>query len=491
MALYYITQKPESFQNLIQGSHSGFGFQEIPPSAGPLFVNFYRKELGLDFSLAGLVRRLRLFYNQPTLTDADAIPGFVYGSPNSVRSPGSTGLDEALIQVNTGSPRIPIIIIPDIGGSRIFAKWSRNNTEYVKHLDAFGNFETADKWKCKDIETSWTDLWFPNSTSGLVEYCWSSVARIEPESGIPKNAQGVETMVPNIDSSDSGLNFIDDSSTGKSPYSTLVKSLISIGYVPGSTLFGAHYDFRRITQDMPRFVAMLSGLINAKNAGSGTGAIIIGHGFGAVIASNFIQQVNPQWSKDNIKAFVPINGSWGGVPKALKVLLSGDALQSTEESKLVRNTTRNYDGLQLLLPGPELYNNEKILDVDTATYTINQVPEILKTIMLDSNVLNEFRHASLVTPDTNVFIMAGTGLATESSYKYASDTLDTLVRINNKYIGDGTVPESVPMKINAMWSATNPNVQLKMYNNAEHLQILSMYEPLKDLLEYIVGLNKM
>lgn len=477
--------KTEHFENLYQGSKSGFGFQEI--SGNPLFVNFYRKELGSDFELAGLLRRNRVFNNQPTLTNGNAIPNFIRTNPNQVRNPQAKGLDNGLTQISTGPSRVPIIIIPDIGASLIMGMWNRNNTEYVKQLDAYGNFESGSMWKCKDIQNTWTKLWFPDKKDGLSEYCWSSVARMDVDKqGIPINASGVQSMVPDISSSDSGLNFVDSSGTGKSPYSMLIKSLMSIGYEPGSTLFGAHYDFRNVIHDIQRLISMIVNLINIKQSK----AIIIGHGFGAVIASNILQQINQVWVRDNIKAFIPICGTWGGVPKALRVYLSGDKMQSREEAKLVRDTSFNYDGLVMMLPSPLMYDSTTILKLDTTTLSSNKVPDIIKSVgsSINYDAIAEFNRVSLLEPPVSVFMMGGTGLQTESSFKYPMGSFDDPLYVYSEYIGDGTVPEITLRKIRSKWSQKS-NTMLKLYQNAEHIQILSTYEPIKDLLDFIVANN--
>jgi hypothetical protein len=66
-----------------------------------------------------------------------------------------------------GKRRNPVIIVPDLGTSKIFAQWDRPNTLDVKRLDAYGNFEISSRWRCREVQDKWVPLWFPDETTGL------------------------------------------------------------------------------------------------------------------------------------------------------------------------------------------------------------------------------------------------------------------------------------------------------------------------------------
>jgi hypothetical protein len=444
----------EAFENLELGSMSGFGFQKME-SGSPLFVNFYSPQFGSDHALSNALRKLKMFFQaQP-------------------RTP------ELMNAQDFG--RIPIIIIPSIGASKIYGRWNKNGSDYVKTLDAYGNFETSDKWKCKDVQDSWTNLWFPQDKDGLAEYCWSEVTKIDTASGTLANQQGVSTAVNDMGS----LDFIKG-------YDTLIRALNDIGYINGITLFGANYDFRKFTTDANMYYAALTNLINKL----GSRCIIIGHGLGACIANNYLVSMDPSWKNDKIAAFFSISGTYGGIPKALRVFLSGEKLPNDKESQLIRDTAINWDSLQMLMPSKTMYGQSNLVSNNGLYYNASKIPELVSMAgsSIPQNVMDtvkSFSEKALLAPGVPVYIMAGVGRYTESSYDY--DSLGTSfdsVDVKHDYTGDGTVPDFVPKKIYDAWNASQSKpVNFKTYQGLEHLEIMSVQEPIGDILNTIVSLQ--
>ncbi len=466
------SQAQEKFENTILGSKSGFGFQKQSTDK-PMFINFYPEQLGSDFRLADLLRRLKVFKMTPTITNGNQYPAYIASKPFGPIDTSNTY--RGITQVNAGAKRVPIIIVPSIGASKIYAKWSKNGSDYVKKLDAYGNFETSDRWKCKDIQDTWTNLWFPKGTNGLVEYCWSVNAKIDTSNGYLSNGQGVDTTINEIGQ----LDFMPG-------YDTLIKSFVDIGYVPGSTLYGLNYDFRKITTDVQVFNSSLQNLITSLNGP----CIIIGHGLGACVANQFLANMNQGFKDSKIKAFVSIAGTFGGVPKALKTLMSGDYIANKQESKLIRNTTLNYDGLHLMLPNPTVYKDFQIVSHNSYHYKTTDIPLLAKKVgsTVPYEIIANFNNNTLRAPGVLSYVMAGTGLYTESNYIYSNLLDDPLTTFKN-FSGDGTVPEFAS-KYPLEWAKKQKNpVIYRSYENAEHLTILSMYEPVSDLLKVVSDLN--
>jgi hypothetical protein len=470
-----VTLTKEKFINVPLGSKSGFGFQEQDPNM-PLFINFYPKQLGSDFALNGLLRHLKVNKLNPTIVNGNELQML---TESRVYGYGQNGSN----QVNIGAPKVPIIIIPTIGASKVYAKWSRNGSDYVKTLDSYKNFETSEKWKCKDIQNEWTSLWFPEKgVDGLVEFCWSSIAKTEPGPNGPLagpvNANGVKTTVNDMGQ----LDF-------EPGYDTLIKALNAIGYVNGSTLFGANYDFRKITTDMPTFTTQLKALIETVDH-MGTGVVIIGHGFGASLANAFINSVPAEWKSKHVNSFVSVSGAFGGCPKALRVLLSGESGPNASENLLIRNTVENYDSLRLMLPNPAVYGPASpgtlIETSNYVSYTINDIPKILKESgIIDINT-GSMSASILKDPQVPVYVLRGTNVFTESNYMYPNLTEgpQPSPEVQKNYSGDGTMPD-IALDYPMSWS----NVKTKVYDNAEHVKILSMLEPIQDILTLVNDIN--
>ncbi len=461
----------EQFMNIGLGSKSGFGFQEQSLDRA-LFVNFYPNELGTDFRLSSLLRKLKMYNQGPTLTNANQLPRYL------VSGPVNSGVYNGISQVTKGAPRIPIIIVPTIGASKIYGRWSKLGSDYVKKLDAYGNFETSTQWKCRDVQDNWEKLWFPEGTQGLVEYCWSSLMKTDTSSGYVNNQQGLSTAVNDMGQ----LDFGSDS------YNVLIKALNAIGYVNGQTLFGANYDFRKVTTDLLSFTRELKGLIDSKGP-----CIIIGHGFGACLANAFLNSIDNAWKQRNIVSLLSISGTFGGCPKALRVLMSGEgpnAVSNRQESKIIRNTTLNYDSLSLMLPNPSIFGDTVLVSQNMKKFSAHEIPELLKRVNsnVPSGILGDFTMKMLKAPEVPVYIMAGTGLNTESGYVY-SDLLDSPQQTLKGYVGDGTVPD-MSLRYPLEWSKyQKQDVNFKFYENAEHAQILSMYEPVSSILKLLCSKN--
>lgn len=448
----------EHFQNNQLGSMSGFGFTKVE-STGPLFANFYSSQMGKDFLLSNLLRKLKMEIQYPTISNGQQF-GTQY---NSQMNPQ-----------NMGKNLSPIIIIPTIGASKIYAKWNKNGTKYVKKLDAYGNFEEAQKWKCKDLQETWTQIWPPSTQiDGLAEYCWVQNATV--------NEPGVTTTINNPGILDFGTNA----------YDNLIKSLVSTGYVVGSTLFGFNYDFR--TLDINNIATSLTALIEKLARGSNKRVILVGHGLGSMIVNNVLVNRNPMWKDSFVNCFVSISGSFGGAPKALRTLISGEYRPDPNEGKLIRNASANYAGLYWMLPNPTVYGTvyplilNKSMNVGDIPNIIKQVsPVILNNESMYETFMQVNNSASLSgalkSPGVKTFVLVGTNIPTEIAYSYVEYTDNPYQTVIQS--GDGSIPDA-SLRVPYKWADTT----VKIYDSAEHVKIMSMYEPVKDFLNIVNFMN--
>lgn len=470
----------------------------------PLFVNFYNKIFGSDFNLNSVIRKLRYTNNYPTLFN-----GFQQGILTSGQG-----------QLNIGKKKCPIVIIPDIGASKIFAIWSKKTDQFVNKLDSSGRFETAQPWKCRDLQETWTKLWFPTDNSDLSQFCWKeNIKMVYDGKGGVENVEGVQTMTSGMGKLDFETNI----------YDTLINGLQSLGYVNDSTLFGASYDFRKIfnVDDFAEYSVSLTNLIERSvGMNGGRKAILIGHGLGSVVANLVLVNLNKQWKDQYIECFMSINGSFGGNPKALRVFMSGENLPSREESKIIRNASINFTGLQMLLPRVEIYGNLPLVYHQEIVYTAQNIRVLLEKVgkMLGTdgkdcvnvynNVVNSMAMKSLEAPGVVVYAFMGDNLDTESSYNYGSSLIDNPTKIipyydvnkpnysnfngyNNvsgdkkmsSFSGDGTNPKFAMSYILGWTKFQNEPVHYKFYDKGEHVKILMMENPMKDLLNIVKEYN--
>jgi hypothetical protein len=485
----------EKFMNIPLGASSdgpyGLGFKKIS-SDNPLFANFYAPILGSDFKLNSTIRKLKLESNSPTILNGLKVGAFT-----------SVGLG----QVNLGPRKAPVFIIPTIGASTIYAQWSKPNgsTMSAKKLDAYGNFQETTKWSCKDTEDSWTKIWFPGETSSLSKYCWVDNVSVRPTSNEIVNNPGISTELSNMGSLDFETKI----------YDVLITALYAMSYVQGTTLFGASYDHRLIASDsvFEGYKRSLTSLIETSVSNNKKRAILIGHGLGAVVMNKILVSMPRSWLENNIESFFVVSGTFGGVPKALRVLMSGESLPDPQDQQLIRNATLNFSGLHMMLPRPEVYSKQKLVSYKQNEYTASDIPVLLKKVSEDilhnNDVVDTYNLVSkdtdyLKAPQVPVYIFAGVNVPTESSYNYDSLIDDPAVNypsygtdsgtqsefaFDQDYNGDGTVPKFV-LEFPLSWAQQQTqSVQMKFYERAEHSKIMMMNEPVSDLLEIIKILN--
>jgi len=465
----------ESFKNIGLGSKSGFGFSEGITNF-PLFLNRYPKQLGSDFKLRSYIMKSK-YIGQ--------------GSSHVERGLFTNGLG----QINIGPSKIPVILIPGLGTVPIFAKWSIQNSPTIKTLDAYNTYETSTKWSCKEVQKDWIPIWLPD-VEGLAEYCFLNNAKIINSEGSPENSEGVTTIIPH----ENDLSFLNGYMTD------LINALESNGYVQGSTLFGLSYDFRKITNKQVFDDLLESFMSLVTNIGP---CIIIGHDLGAVIANLLIRRLQLNFKKNYIKKFISISGAFGGCPKALRVFLSGE---SFDNSDIMKDTVNNYSGLHLMMPNTKIYNNAQLLNFKNVNYTSNDIPKLIMktygkdTLDLYNNSLS-YQNESLKEPGVPTYILSGTNIMTESNYIYENSLSDdpqkkypyfditqgnqsnfefnNLERIDHSFNGDGTMTD-LSMKYPLSWSKLQKEpVFFKFYNEAEHLKILSMNDPIVDIINII------
>ena len=470
---------------------SGFGFEKTG-SERPLFINFYPKNLGTDFSLQGIIRKLR-FLSKNIPTKANGL---------------QFGIFEDDGQKNMGPKLSPIILIPGLGSTKIFARWNKQNTKSVKVDDAYGNFDTSEKWSCKGTQVDWESLWFPMDTDPLATSCWVDNVKIIYDQGSNSvlNNDGISTIVP-----DMGAMIFESTEMN-----TLINGLMALGYTPGSSLFGASYDFRKICSDISQFQKSFVSLVENSVLLNGRKAIIISHDLGTTVINYVLNTLDQAWKDKYIQCSIMFSPVIGGLSKALRTFLSGDNIPSNDNQiSYIRDSALNFTGLQLMLPAPEVFGPRPLLQFRQVSYDASKISNLINMASSSLNnkdagliydkIVRPFQKKSLEGPRVPVYVLAGINLDTESDYVYN----DTLIDRPNKntpyyksnlpyeteylypslYNGNGSVAKFV-LDYPKLWASqqTEP-VFFKFYERAEHVKILSMAEPVTDVLEIIREFN--
>ncbi len=158
-----------------------------------------------------------------------------------------------------------------------------------------------------------------------------------------------------------------------------------------------------------------------------------------------------------------------------------------------------------MLPDQNIYGNNPLIHLNGVSYTSYDIQKLLK---IDSEELinmyklcKDVRTTAMKAPGVTVFILGGDGVNTESSYNYKKSLTDEPEKnfpyyqldlpssqrfsYPDYFIGDGTMPKFA-QEYPIFWSKTQrEQIFFQFFEDAEHCDILSMYEPIKYLLDII------
>lgn len=423
----------------------------------PLFLNLCPK-FGQDFRLFDVVQKLK-----------------INGSNNSPSWNG-TYVKGSETRSETESRKLrPIILIPGLGASSLFARWNKTSSGSVQTIDGSGNFQQPNTMSCNQVQNSWVHIWPPN-VSGLASFCWADNTRVTVNGNRIVNAVGVDTTTQEIGSIEFANNDY---------MSTLIDALESLGYEQGINLFAANYDFRKIgdSTEINAWCLSVSKLIEQNCSIQENPAIIIGHDLGAVVANYFLVGAVQEWKDRFIDKFISVSGTFGGCPKALRSVLSGVSAPSDVEN--FNNVIKTSSGLSLMLPNPLVFGNESIVQLNRVLYSSKDTQKMVETVSTDAakilKISEKIRDISMNAPGVEVHLLAGTDIDTESSYIYDMSLVNE-PEILEHSVGDGTMT-NLALEYPIWWSKYQVQpVYFQFFSGVEHTKILSTLEPVQYIL---------
>ncbi|KAL0283454.1 UNVERIFIED_CONTAM: Lecithin-cholesterol acyltransferase-like 1 [Sesamum radiatum] len=150
----------------------------------------------------------------------------------------------------------------------------------------------------------------------------------------------------------------------------LVRSLEKVGYVSGSNLFGAPYDFRYglAAEGHPsnvgsKFLSDLKNLIEStSNSNGGRPVILLSHSLGGLFVLQFLDRNPTSWRSKYIKHFIALSAPWGGTVEEMRTFASGNAFGvPLVDPLLVREEQRSCSTNLWLMPSPQVFNRTRPL----------------------------------------------------------------------------------------------------------------------------------
>lgn len=280
------------------------------------------------------------------------IEDFIKNQPNQRWNGWKIVPEELKVSYKVGEPAklAPIIIVPGLGGSILYTKWNFSDTQYAQFQEEVGHNPL-----CFQKQETWEQIW-PSINGVKPDWtgasCWRY--RVEPlydpYYGFI-NKPGVDVSpwrIPPINAN--GDLEISDDFGGTTGVDILLKiggiSLANMfhnpimdfrtnGYVDKESLFGAPYDFRRITsKDYSKlYFSALKKLIEYAVDRNGKKAIILSHSLGCTTFKLFLSSYLPStmgaadaqsWKDEYLQIWMPIGAPFGGAPKSLRIIVSGD-----------------------------------------------------------------------------------------------------------------------------------------------------------------------
>jgi lysophospholipase-3 len=389
----------------------------------------------------------------------------------------------------------PVILVPGLGGSELEAKLHR--------------FDVP-AWYCsKDYD--WYTLWI-SIEEVIASPCLLSNLGITYNSNnnTYSNVAGVQIRALDW----GGLNGINclDNDDGSwicgltAYYQPISTALEGIGYVAGTNLYGAPYDWRLGTDYLYTTVwaQNFTALIEDAYTANGNQAVhLITHSMGGPTVLYFLNQKSQQWKDQYVASFVPIAGPWSGSPKALGAVVAGDNFgaeifgMSLLDRSVIANISRMSGGVMELVPNANYYNETwDFIVTPSKGYDDEEFPQLFSDLGLQPATTALYQHMaplidSLSHPNINTYCLYGYGLETPYQYVFANDfapgVWQEASQINSDNFGDGTVPLESLQLCNT-WDGIQPDqTACREYDLSGHIAILTDEELLADLLNIVTG----
>lgn len=296
-----------------------------------------------------------------------------------------------------------------------------------------------------------------------------------------------------------GISYLDDGWDGKglnvtAYYAPLIADLEAAGYVSGHDLRGAPYDWRQpfnANQMFPRMKALIEEMY--EDAGNRP-VNIVAHSFGNIQTAFFMnQQVDQAWKDKYIDNFISVAGPWSGAPKALKAVLSGDdfgfalpGFSSLIDPLKVRKIARNAGGVIILVPEPEFWQGEVLVQTPHKNYTVNMISELLQDAGApESNIIYKSVDKTIediTAPNVPMHCLYGINQHTEIAYRYTQG-FDKQPEIFYTQYGDGVVPGISLVRCAQFATQQKQEVEIMEFDLLDHMNVLTDEEVLQYILK--------
>jgi lysophospholipase-3 len=339
----------------------------------------------------------------------------------------------------------PVVLIPGLAGSVIYAK-----------LD---NVKPAKKIICKKT-ADWYRIWVntkelvPEQKDCLVS---NMMLHYNATSDVYSNTPGVTLDTNYHFGTTDSVKCLDPSLCKETGYfDDLIDYLVEeFGYVAGSNLHGAGYDWRLAADAFVQpgnYYDKLQELIETTvGNNTGGGAHLIAHSLGGPTTLAFLNSRPSEWKQKYVASLISLSGVFGGAAEMAYSAISGDNFGvPIVPHDYLRPVQASAASGTWMLPIQAAFGNDRpIIFSSTKNYTTNDWMDMLDDLGLDQAAAilknQESKHLSMTDlkpPDVEWHLMYGTGVKTGREYHYKGDFTPSFSKDAAKVVyadGDGTV----------------------------------------------------
>jgi lysophospholipase-3 len=296
-----------------------------------------------------------------------------------------------------------------------------------------------------------------------------------------------------------GIDFLDYSWGGEplsvtAYFAPLIADLKGAGYRPGIDLRGAPYDWRQPFNANNMFSRMKALIEEMFEESGGLAVNIVAHSFGNIQTSFFLNQhVNQTWKDKYIDNFISVAAPWSGAPQALRAVVSGDdfgfalpGFSSLIDPLKVRKVARGAGGVVILVPEPEFWQGEVLVQTPKRNYTVNDFSQLF--LDMGAPMTNAIYKSvdktieDIVAPNVPLHCLYGINHKTEIGYKYV-DGFDKQPEVFFTQYGDGVVPGVSLVRCAQFASLQKEPVEIVEFDLLDHMNVLTDEEVLQYILK--------
>lgn len=358
-----------------------------------------------------------------------------------------------------------MIFVPGLGGSILHNKWAYSAASLARLKKEVGDL--AYYGVC-DRKQDWEQLWV-SPQGGMTDLiggaaCWRYRMTPDYQKGVGfvnrPDIQAEAWIVPPLDANGNlvisdyfgGTDAVDVliSIAGYTPstaymFHLLLQDMKSKGYRSKESVFGAPYDFRRITSKYysDYYFSALKKLIEHSVAvNNNQPCILIAHSLGCCVTKRFLSEFLPTvmggdgpaqlWKNRYVDTWVPIGSPIGGAGKGLRTAISGDDEGLGAICKLTggcnywyQKLERDLSGLIWILPDSYLYSGVDFLP--GSGYDVNKIEDLKAlTALVDAKDVGvafeeevvPMRNFMYSPPGVKTHAICGSKTPTELAYHY-------------------------------------------------------------------------